>query len=341
MSRRALAHVQTFLATETSSGAVLLAATIAALVWSNFPGSDAYESTWTHSLALGPAIMSLRHWINDVLMALFFLVVGLEIKKELVDGELSGIRKALLPVFAALGGMAAPALIFLAVNAGSDTVGGWGIPMATDIAFALGVLAFVGRGLPQSLRVFLLSLAIADDVGAIVVIAVFYAGAVHWAPLVAVALALAVPVSPYGELLQRLLHPWTSFVVVPLFALANAGVALSGDNLQAAFTSRLGLGIVAGLVAGKLLGVTAAIRLAGRAGIARPAEATKRQVIGVAALSGIGFTVSLFIADLAFEDPALGARAKVGILAGSLLAAAIGALILRRSNPRASEHSQS
>lgn len=325
--------IRRFLATETSGARLLFAATLVALVWANSPWHESYERVWDATIALGGGPVRVardaRHWINDVLMTLFFLVVGLEIKRELASGELSSPRKALLPVLAALGGMVLPAALFLAVTAGTDAAGGWGIPMATDVAFAVGALAAFGRGLPSSLRVFLLSLAIVDDIGAILVIAFTYSGGVHWGPLVAVGVALALPAGRLGTRLEHRLHPWTSYLIVPLFALANAGVALSGDAIPSALTSRLGLGIVVGLVVGKLGGISLATLAGGRAGLALPEGAKRGDVAGVAALAGIGFTVSLFIADLAFAEEAAVARAKVGILVGSTLAAIGGALILR------------
>jgi NhaA family Na+:H+ antiporter len=235
--------------------------------------------------------------------------------------------------------MVVPAVLFLAINAGADTARGWAIPMATDIAFAAGALALFGSKLPKSIKVFLLSLAIVDDIGAIVVIAIIYAGAVKWAPLIAVAVAIALPARQYGERLETWLHPWTSYLIVPLFALANAGVSLSGHALSGALTSRLGLGIVVGLVAGKLAGVSGATLVATRFGMPLPEGAGPRDVAGVAALTGIGFTVSLFIAGLAFTDPASSATATIGILCGSLVASALGAVILRAGRAPASKDS--
>jgi Na+:H+ antiporter, NhaA family len=327
-----LRAVRAFLATEASGGIVLLIATVAALLWSNSPWRDAYEDVWHQTLALGAGSarisLDLRGWINEGLMAVFFFVVGLEIKRELVHGELSSARSALLPGVAAAGGMILPALLFLSLNAGSESARGWGIPMATDIAFAVGALTLFGRGLPSSVRLFLLSLAIADDVGAIAIIAIFYSGGFH-STLVGVALGLMTPARA-TERLERVLHPWTSYAIVPLFALANAGVHVTGGSLRAALTSRLGLGIVVGLVAGKLVGVGGATWIAVRLGLAqRPDGATWRDVAGVSAIAGIGFTISLFIADLAFDDAGTVAQAKVAILAGSSLAALLGGLILR------------
>ena len=372
-----------FIDVEVAGGLVLLAGAVAALVWANLGEPGQYESVWrTHArLGLGPLALDLelRHWINDLLMALFFFVVGLEIKRELVDGELRGTRRAALPAIAALGGMAAPALIYLALNSGGAAARGWGIPMATDIAFAVGVLALFGRRIPLGLKVFLLSLAIVDDIGAIAVIAIFYSADIGLWPLLlaaacvaafaaswrvsarlrrplllvlavaawialyasgvhptvaGVALGLSVPAGTHpdpspAERLGHALHPWTSFGIVPVFALANAGVVLPAGGLPAALGHPVAAGIMAGLVAGKLFGISLSSFLAVRLGLAvLPAGVGWGSVIGVAALGGIGFTVSLFITELAFEDRALADAAKVGVLAGSTLAAAFGCVLL-------------
>ena len=385
-TRRVLSAVGTlreFIDVEVGGGLVLLAGAVVALVWANLGEPGQYEGVWrTHlRLGAGPVALDLelRHWINDLLMALFFFVVGLEIKRELVDGELQGARRAALPASAALGGMLAPALIYLAFNPGGAAARGWGIPMATDIAFAVGVLALFGKRIPLGLKVFLLSLAIVDDIGAIAIIAVFYSGdiglgplllaaacvaafAVSWrvrsplrrplllvlaaaawaalytsgvhATIAGVALGLSVPAGPEpdpspAESLGDALHPWTSFGIVPLFALANAGVVLPAGGLAAALGQPVALGVVAGLVVGKLLGISLASYLAVRTGIAvLPSDVGWGSIVGVAALGGIGFTVSLFITELAFTDRALADAAKVGVLVGSVLAAALGCLLL-------------
>jgi NhaA family Na+:H+ antiporter len=406
--------VQHFLHTESAGGIVLLVGAVVALVWANSPWQASYESLWTTELALelGRFTLSedLRHWVNDGLMVLFFFVIGLEIKREVVHGELRDPRTAALPALAALGGMVVPAALYLVVTVGGPGGHGWGIPMATDIAFALGVVALLGRRVPSSLKLFLLTLAIVDDIGAILVIAVVYtssldlvalAGAgvalvgvvalrraeVTWVPIyvavgacvwlatlvsgvhatiAGVVLGLLTPASPLtpavvarewaedladepspGELVgmtrlakesvsvaERLahqLHPFTSFVVVPLFALANAGVVLSGDAFSAPATGAVAGGVILGLVVGKVVGISAFSWLAVRLGWGTlPAGVAWGQLVGVATVAGIGFTVSLFIAGLAFDDPALVAAAKVGILAASALAALAGSLILAR-----------
>jgi NhaA family Na+:H+ antiporter len=369
-----------FLATESSGGIVLLAATIAALLWANLFGGS-YDSFWSTRLDIGFISEDVRHWVNDALMTLFFFVVGLEIKRELVSGELKDPRKAMLPVVAAAGGMIGPALIYLALNAGGPGQEGWGIPMATDIAFAVGVLALLGDRVPSGLKVFLLTLAIADDIGAIVVIALFYSSGldlgwllaaaglipaivlllrlrVRWVPLYAViaiavwfatfesgihatiagvVLGLLTPArdSSAAERLGRALHPWSSFVVIPVFALANAGLNLSGDAIGDAFTSTVAIGVAAGLVVGKIVGVSLAALAATRLGVARlPEGVSWRHILGGGAVAGIGFTVSLFITDLAFSNPAFVAEAKVGILGASVGAGIIGALILTTAKRR-------
>lgn len=364
---------------------MLLAAAAVALAWANSPWSDSYADVWR--TAVGPGggwglRKDLRHWVNDGLMTLFFFLIGLEIKRELVSGELADRRAALLPALAAGGGMVVPVVVFLAVAGGSGGDGasrGWAIPMATDIAFAVGVLAVAASRAPSGLKVFLLTLAIVDDLGAIVVIAVAYGqgvsvgwlvvalvalgvalagrragvaspvaylpvGALCWYatmragvhPTIAgAALGMLTPAGPVGGRpvlrdLERRLHPWSSYAVVPLFALANAGVGLDGSALRAAFASRLFWGVALGLVVGKTLGITAVTLGAQRLGVGRlPEGVGARSVVGVAALGGIGFTVALFVTDLAFAaDAANQAHAKVAILAGSVVAGGMGAAVL-------------
>jgi Na+:H+ antiporter, NhaA family len=406
--------VRTFLNTEAAGGVVLLAATIVALLWVNLPTGDTYESLWRTQLrfSLGGFELAedLRHWVNDALMTIFFFVVGLEIKRELVLGELNSVRKAALPALAAVGGMVVPAGIYLLLNADGPASIGWGIPMATDIAFAVGVLALLSDRVPSGLKVFLLSLAIVDDLGAILVIAVFYAGGIHvgwltsaaaavvvililrrlrvfWVPvyvvlgsvvwlatfesgvhatIAGVVLGLLTPARPTdqrgladvfehtsalseepdaeslratvleaqqvvsaAERLEHSLHPWTSYVIIPLFALANAGLIVSLDALREAASSRVTLGIVAGLVLGKLVGISGLSLLAIRLRLGEaPDGVGLRHLVGGAGVAGVGFTVSLFIAGLAFPDPNLTRAAKMGILAGSLIAGTVGAAIL-------------
>ena len=341
-----------FLREEAASGIAVLVGTVAALVWANAWGAS-YETFWAREL--GP--LDLHHWVNDGLMAVFFLVVGLEIKRELVAGELRDRRAAALPAIAALGGVVLPIVIFVLLTAGGDGARGWAIPAATDIAFAVGVLAVLGDRVSAGARLFLLSVAIVDDIIAITIIALFYAGelsfvwlaaavvlavAVHFnrwslayiplgialwiavheagvhATIAGVVLGLLIPVG-VGERAEHALHPYSAFIVVPLFALANAGVNFGGGVLSDAMGSMLTLAVVAGLVVGKLVGIGGAGLLALRAGWGTlPEGVTRSELIGLAALGGIGFTVSLFIAELAFTDEALVNEAKVGIFAGSI-----------------------
>lgn len=401
--------VAAFLRVESAGGVVLLVAVLAALVWASSPWSGSYEAVWTTEvgLQLGTYTFAgeLRQWVNDWLMVLFFLVVGLEIKYELVSGELRDPRRALVPVAAALGGMVVPAAIYASLNLGGEGAAGWGIPMATDIAFALGVLALLGRRIPAAARVFLLTLAIADDIGAVTVIGVFYtdqlspgwavaalagvaaivllrrarvwsfhpyllAGGFVWlatelsgihATIAGVVLGLLTPAKPLldedqarryarqsapsrldarevrryrfllgesvpvAERLGDALHPWSSFVVLPIFALANAGIALHVEPASPVTT-----GVVLGLVLGKPVGVLAGCWLSLRLGGGRlPTGVGWGILTGLAGLAGIGFTVSLFITGLAFPaGSAAATEAKVGVLAGSAAAALLGTALL-------------
>ncbi len=366
-----------FVSIEVAGGLVLALATAAALVMANV-ASDAYADLWATDLVVGPIDLDLQHWINDGLMTLFFFVVGLEIKRELVVGDLRDRRTASLPVAAAIGGMLVPAALYLGLNTGGEGEAGWAIPMATDIAFALAVLALIGDRVPRTLKLFLLTLAIVDDIGAIVVIALFYAddlapawllGAVGmvvviivlrrsgvarisayllpalvlWlctqqsgvhATIAGVVLGLLTPAEPVAGRpvltdLEDRLHPWSSFVVVPLFAFANAGVQLDAEALDAAFSGAVGWGIVLGLFVGKPAGILGGSALALRLGIGTlPGDLRLRHLAGVGVIAGIGFTVSLFVADLSFEGILLG-EAKLAILAASVLAAVVGALLVR------------
>jgi NhaA family Na+:H+ antiporter len=392
--RRTVQAGAEFFETEAASGVVLMAAAAIAVAWANLAG-DSYTGVWRTPITLGTPPLALSKplllWINDGLMAIFFLLVGLEIKREIVGGELASTRRAVLPVVAAVGGMVAPAVIYSVVNIGGPGARGWGIPMATDIAFALGALALLGNRVAPSLRVFLTAVAIADDLGAVAVIAIFYtqdlvwialafggllvvvlaainrAGVRHAAPYVllgvalwvavlksgvhatvaGVLLAFAVPASRGGSsggghagnttpLLDRLEHalqPWVAFAIMPIFALANAGVRLSGD-LGTSLLDPITLGTILGLVIGKQVGVAASCWVLVRLGLASlPSRATWRQLYGVALLCGIGFTMSLFIATLALGDADGLTAAKIGVLAGSLLSGVAGYLVLARGAP--------
>jgi NhaA family Na+:H+ antiporter len=405
---------------------------LVALVWANSPWSASYASLWQTQVNVSVGSFQIDKplllWINDGLMAVFFFVVGLEIKRELLVGELSSLRQALFPIAAALGGMFVPAAFFLMLNANGPGEGGWGIPMATDIAFALGILALLGKRAPLSLKIFLTAVAIVDDIGAVLVIALFYTEKIVWASLAAAAvifvallilnrmgvrkplpyallgialwvaflksgvhatvagvlLAMTIPASTIidrkGFLerarcyldrfeeegirngssfttkkqrallqgiedctqgveapLQRLehaLHPWVAFFIMPVFALANAGVDLRTDIL-AALLNPITLGIILGLVVGKQIGITFMAWLVTRIGLSRKINGvTWKQIYGASMLAGIGFTMSLFISNLAFSDPVMLSNAKVGILVASFISAGLGWIVLSRNgNP--------
>jgi NhaA family Na+:H+ antiporter len=380
--RRGTPALREFLHEEAVAGAALMVATVVALVWANSPAGESYDELWHVTLSLGRGAWEvtedLQHWINDGLMAIFFFVVGLEIKRELVTGDLRGVRAAALPAVAALGGVILPAVLYLMIAPGGEALRGWGIPMATDIAFAVGVLAIAGAGAVTGTKLLLLSIAIVDDIIAIAVIAIFYSedisagwlavaiGAlaliavlrrwltspwayvlpalVVWfallesgvhATIAGVALGLLTPAHPVRgrpvlEELEHALHPVSALFVVPLFALANAGVDLRGGALSAAVSSALTWAIIVGLVVGKTFGIAGAALGARRAGVGvLPSDMPPRAVWPVAALGGIGFTVALFITDLAFKDPGLINDAKIGILFGSIIAALLGTGLLR------------
>jgi NhaA family Na+:H+ antiporter len=371
---------------EAAAGLVLVAAAILALAVANSPLRDVYERTLETSLQVGiePFALSkeVLHWINDGLMAIFFLLVGLEIKREALRGALASRRTASLPVVAAIGGMIVPALIYAALNwDNAVALRGWAIPAATDIAFAVGILALLGSRVPPTLKVFLLALAIIDDLGAILIIAFFFTndlslfalalasagvailalmnrlnvmraspyllvGAFVWvcvlksgvhATLAGVATALAIPLtgtrkSQEGPLegLEQALDPWVTFVILPIFAFANAGVSFAGISANE-LLSPIPLGIALGLVIGKPLGIYGSARVAIGSGFAeKPAGASNLQLFGTAILGGIGFTMSLFIGLLAFPDPATSAEVRLGVLTGSLISAVLGFLVLSR-----------
>jgi Na+:H+ antiporter, NhaA family len=423
-----LTPFQEFLHHATSGGIILLIFTVIALVWANSPWADSYFATWNtkFTVALGGAGLSkpLLLWINDGLMAIFFFVVGLEIKREIVAGELTTLRKATLPVAAAIGGMIVPALLYTALNHSGAGAAGWGIPMATDIAFSLGVLQLLGPRVPIGLKIFLTAFAIVDDIGAVLVIALFYTsnisgfalgvaavllaiavffnvsgvrrplpyaimGVLLWiailksgvhATVAGVLLAMTIPartriaekqfldeghkllqgfegagpldvelglnedrqsvvntledmaegVQTPVHRLEEALHPWVAFVILPIFAFANAGVSLAGSGV-AAVAHPVSLGILVGLLVGKFIGVSAFSWLAVRMNMASlPTGVTWKHILGVALLGGIGFTMSLFVAGLAFDDPALLNSSKIGILAGSIISGTLGAIMLLR-----------
>ena len=424
---RLVRPVQRFIRTEAAGGIVLLAGALVALVWANSPWSQSYHDLFDQHLAFDLGFYAvdepLHFWINDAAMVVFFFVVGMEIKREIVLGELASVRRMVVPAAAALGGMVAPVLIFFALVNGAEARDGWAIPMATDIAFAVGVLVLVGPRIPTGLKVLLLAMAIVDDLGAIAVIAVFYTDAIDMEALGIVAglLALVYALNRFGMwyipvyfiiggfawmatlqsgvhptivgVLLGLMTPWRSwhrpedfpaiaepvldrlqphadeneahldreervqalleiaqvgqqavspldrlehalqrpvaFVIVPIFALANAGVELSPDTLGDVFSSSLTWGVALGLLLGKPIGVTLAVWLAVRGGAHLPLGVTWAQVLGMSLLGGIGFTVSLFVTELSFEAEALLTDAKVGILLASALAGVLGYGLLR------------
>jgi len=373
--------IRNFLDSDSSGGLLLIASAIAALLVANSQLSEAYFGA-LHAY-LGP--LSVQHWVNDALMAIFFLMVGLEIKREMVDGHLSSWPRRILPGVAAAAGMAVPALVYLSFNLNSGASHGWAIPAATDIAFALGVISLLGPRVPTSLKVFLAALAIIDDLGAVIVIGLFYTtgvslmnlglaaavvaalialnlsgvkrltpylllGLALWfftyrsgvhATIAGVLLALTIPIkrtpakpeatvseSPLHLLEHSLIKP-VSFVIVPIFGFANAGVSFSGLGMEALFAP-VTLGVAAGLAIGKLVGIFGAVLLLVKSGIVDlPAGASWPQMLGTTLLCGIGFTMSLFISLLAFDDVLLQNEAKIGILIGSLIAGLAGFTVLR------------
>jgi Na+:H+ antiporter, NhaA family len=419
---RLLSPVQDFIRTESSSGVVLIGAALIAFAWANSPWAEHYFALLDIPVGIGFGAWSLEKalllWVNDLLMAVFFFLVGLEIKRECIVGELAGWQRASLPVAGALGGMIVPALIYVALNPSEPAVRGWGVPMATDIAFALGVLALLGDRVNLGLKVFLLALAIVDDLGAVLVIALFYTyeinigalalsllawagalaygrfgagkplafaviGAVMWycmlrsgvhATIAGVLMALAVPLrhqlspeqlqqelrplttragdfeqvqmvmehiegvlerarSPLHSM-EHALAPFTAFLIMPVFAFFNAGVAVGGGATE--LVSAVSIGAFLGLLLGKPIGVAGFVALAVKTGLTRlPAGTSWQGLIGVGLLAGIGFTMSLFIASLAFPDAATLNQAKMGVLCASVIAALAGLAFLHRALPRA------
>ncbi|MBT0769733.1 Na+/H+ antiporter NhaA [Kineosporia sp. J2-2] len=408
-----------YIANEAGSAAVLLAASVLALVWVNSPWSESYHHLWELPvrMGIGDAVfeLDLHHFVNDAAMAVFFMVVGLEVARETIAGELSDRRIMSVPAIGAVGGLCVPILIYLAINGlfgdGGEAMHGWGIVMSSDTAFVLGVLALFGPRCPDRLRLFLLALAVVDDIGAIAVMAIFYSDDIQIVPLLVMigilalflalrwigvwrlepylALTLALWFAAYAcgvhptlagvlagllipasspessrgrelvvfgralienpsadgvrlanlaasatvsanQRLQSWLHPWSAFVVIPAFGLANAGVELSAETLEAAATSTVTIGVALGLILGNGLGITAFSIAALRTGVGvLPGGVRYGHLFGAALLAGIGFTISLFITDLAFTDQLLRDEAKIGILVGSLVAAVIGAWALR------------
>ncbi|MCZ6581307.1 MAG: Na+/H+ antiporter NhaA [Nitrospirae bacterium] len=379
--------IREFLRLEAAAGIILFMAAVLAMTLDNSPLRWLYDALLTTTVAIQVGALEIHKplllWINDGFMAIFFLLVGLEIKREVLEGELSSFSQAALPGMAAIGGMLFPAGVYVALNLHSpETLRGWAIPAATDIAFALGVLALLGKRVPASLKIFLLALAIMDDLGAIVIIAIFYTadlsttslglaaigigmlialnlfgvtriaayvvtGLFVWicvlksgvhATLAGVAIAFAIPLRAQDEdghspliHLEHTLHPWVSYGILPLFAFANAGVSLAGLSMSS-LLEPVPLGIAAGLFVGKQIGVFGMTFAAVKFGISSMPEGTTwPQFYGIALLTGIGFTMSLFIGTLAFEDPSYAPGVRMGVITGSILSAVAGYLILRSS----------
>ncbi|WP_420137900.1 Na+/H+ antiporter NhaA [Sphingomonas sp.] len=372
--------LQAFLRSETSGGILLIAAAALALLVANSGLAPSYQ----HALHVEIAGMSVLHWINDGLMALFFLLVGLEIKREFLVGHLASWSDRILPGLAALGGMIVPALLYMLIAGRTEGLArGWAIPCATDIAFALGVIAMLGKRVPVSLKVFLTTVAIVDDMGAVAIIALVYTAGIKLVPLLAalaviavmallnrsgvmrlwpylicavllwaavlssgvhatvagVIAAMMIPVCAEEEScplrqLEHALHPWSAFLIVPLFGFANAGVSFTGMT-WADIVSPLPLAVAAGLFIGKQIGVLGSVWLAVRSPLAtKPEGASWPQIYGVALLCGVGFTMSLFIGGLAFDQPLLIDEVKIGVLAGSLISALAGYGLLRMTTSR-------
>jgi len=370
---------------EAAGGKLIMLFAVLALIVVNSPLQDIYNTFWHLTFSVGfdgiAISLDLREWVNEGLMAIFFLVVGLEIKRELVNGELKDPKKAVLPLAAAIGGMIVPALIYLAFNSGPETIKGWGIPIATDIAFAVAVLAFLSKHVPFSLKLFLLTLAIVDDIGAIFIIALFYAEIINYwflaisiltiltlwltrkwlskklvfvivligislwitthlsgihASIVGAALGLLAPVpkSPdtpsFSKRLENFFLPISTFIVLPVFAFANAGVTLSGGTIGNPDFRPVMIGIVAGLVIGKLVGISGATWLMVKLGFATlPTGTNWGHIVGVSLIAGIGFTVSIFITGLAFADnEQLIEAAKISVFIASGLAAGLGSFVI-------------
>jgi NhaA family Na+:H+ antiporter len=376
-----------FFRSEQIGGIILIFSVLVSLSIANSSLGAGFEKLLSTEFGYSSSNLQLEYslalWINDGLMAIFFLLIGLEIKREIIEGELSSPRKAAMPIFAALGGMFIPAGIYFLFNAGQSTISGWGIPMATDIAFALGILSLLGKRVPASLKIFLAALAIVDDLGAILVIAIFYTNELHWmellysagimallismnyfgvkrlffyiipgiflwyfihhsgihATIAGVLLALTIPSNPVKrtsplENLEHLIVRPVNFLIMPIFALANTNIRFESEMMNG-LTSPLGLGIIFGLALGKPFGVTLFSWLAVKSGIASlPSRASWKHVFGLGLLAGIGFTMSIFIALLSFNDPIFNIEAKFSILVASILAGVTGFVFLLSLNKK-------
>lgn len=432
---RILKPVERYLHNESTAGILLFVSALIAMLWANSSWGESYIHLWEYEVSLRfgnhEIVNNLHHWINDGLMAMFFFVVGLELKREIMAGELSDLRKAMLPLASAVGGMAFPAVIYIILNPSGPENNGWGIPMATDIAFAIGIISLLGKRVPLTLKIFLTALAITDDLGAVLVIAFFYTSDISFlslgigvlfmmvlivanyigirstlfygvvgiggvwlaflmsgvhATIAGVVAAMAIPArtkideqkfidvleeklrefhmippndatllepaqykviesihnltKAAGTPLQKLesqMHPWVSFLIMPLFALANAGVVLEADTLGNMFSSPITMGVLFGLTAGKFLGVVLFCWLMIKSGMSSLPEGTSwGQLMGIGCLAGVGFTMSLFVTTLAFEPPEFRADAKVGIFAASLISGVAGYIVLKKTSRHSS-----
>lgn len=373
-----------FFKSESASGLILMGFAIMAMIIANSKLATTYTNILHTYITIGykqfSLSMSVLHWINDGLMAIFFLVVGMEIKREVVFGELKSLKNTILPISAAIGGMVVPAIIYALFNYKEPTISGWGIPMATDIAFALGILSLVGRKAPKGIIVFLTALAIVDDLGAIIVIAIFYTSQISWIALimgliVVIALILAnkfkvkfIPIYialgiilwvcllksgihatiagvllgmalPIGKTVRQfetsILHkfehalaPLSSFIIMPIFALANSGITIDFSSLKASIMTPVSLGIIFGLVMGKQIGIFGVSYILLKLKVASlPVHVTKRHLYGASVLGGIGFTMSIFVSSLSFADETVLATAKISIMIASILAALLGWIV--------------
>jgi len=386
VSNKIITPIIYFFKSESASGLILLICAIIAIIIENSSFAVTYEHILHTYLTIGykefSISMSVLHWINDGLMAIFFFVVGMEIKRELVIGELKSIKKTILPISAAIGGMIVPAIIYAIFNYNKPTITGWGIPMATDIAFALGILSLVSKKVPKGIVVFLTALAIVDDLGAIIVIAIFYTSQISWNAfiiglIILIALILANRfkvkfisvfiiggillwisflksgihatvagvllgmVLPVGEnthefkksilyKLEHILTPWSAYVVMPIFALANSGIAINLKSFSTLILTPISLGIIFGLFIGKQLGIFATSYILVKLKIAKlPSQVTIKHLYGASVLGGIGFTMSLFISSLSFSSDTMLSSAKISIMIASIFAAVFGTLIFK------------
>lgn len=380
-----------FFKSESASGLTLLICAIIAIIIANSSFGAIYNNILHTYVTIGykefSLSMSILHWINDGLMAIFFLVVGMEIKREMVFGELKSFKKTILPISAAVGGMIVPAIIYALFNYNEPTITGWGIPMATDIAFALGILSLVGRKAPKGIIIFLTALAIVDDLGAIVVIAIFYTSQISWVALIAgviilialimanrfkvkftsvyvilgvllwicvlksgihatIAGVLLGMVLPSGKTvhefkrsilyrLEHILTPWSSFVIMPVFALANSGISIDINSFSTIILTPVSLGIIFGLFIGKQIGIFGASYILVKLKVAKlPYQVTKRHLYGVSVLGGIGFTMSIFVSSLSFADELVLTAAKISIMVASVLSAILGLIIFKFIKPQ-------